>query len=109
MSSSSASKTTLNDKQRASVITYKDQNPYASNIDLVNWIKATYQLNVHPSTVSRLLKRKESIISDSSVKRHRAVQHPNLENALYEWVIQMQTRVILTDAILIQKAKDFAQ
>ena len=54
---------TLNDEQRAAVITYKDQNPYASNIDLVNWIRATYQLNVHPSTVSRLLKRKERIVS----------------------------------------------
>ena len=43
---SSAAKTTLNDEQRAAVITYKDQNPYASNIDLVNWIRATYQLKV---------------------------------------------------------------
>ncbi|CAG8626907.1 984_t:CDS:2, partial [Paraglomus occultum] len=106
---SESAKTTLNDEQRAAVITHKYQNPHARNIDLVNWIRATYQLDVHPSTVSRLLKRKESIISNPSAKRHRTVQHPNLENALYEWVIQMQTKVILTDAILVQKAKDFSQ
>ena len=108
-SASKSTKTTLKDEQRAAVITYKNQHPYTSNIDLVNWIRATYQLNVHPSTVSRLLKRKEIIISNPSAKRHRTVQHPSLENALYEWVIQMQAKVILTDAILMQKAKDFSQ
>ena len=40
-SASKGAKTTLNDEQRAAVITYKCQNPYASNIDLVNWIRET--------------------------------------------------------------------
>ena len=81
----------MNKEQPLLYIKTKTHTP-ASNIDLVNWIRATYQLNVHPSTVSRLLKRKESIISNPSAKRHRTVQHPNLENALYEWVIQMQAK-----------------
>ena len=47
----------------------------------------------------------------SNTKRSRAVQYPDLENAMYEWVIQYQTHVtlILTDEILKEKVKQCAK
>ncbi|CAG8819754.1 20227_t:CDS:1, partial [Gigaspora rosea] len=35
--------------------------------------------------------------------------YPDLENALLEWILQNQDKIVLSDAILIEKAKSFAQ
>jgi hypothetical protein len=46
---------------------------------------------------------------DLFAKRSRTVQYPDLDNSMHEWVIRYQAHVTLTDAILIEKAKHFAQ
>src|SRR6185369_15960584 len=65
--------------------------------------------DIHPSTICHLMKQKENIVGDPSAKRQRTVQYPEIENALYEWVLRSQDKIILTDAILTEKAKNFAQ
>ena len=37
------------------------------------------------------------------------VRYPELENALLEWILQSQDKIILTDDICLEKAKVFAQ
>ncbi|CAG8707726.1 20099_t:CDS:2 [Dentiscutata erythropus] len=108
-SSKRKDKTTLTNKQRQDIITYKSKYPNISNVELVDWVKKEFKLDVHPSTIGRLIKNKEDIGSNPAAKRQRTVQHPELENTLLEWVLQNQERVILSDAILIEKAKTFAQ
>ncbi|CAG8620411.1 7727_t:CDS:2 [Gigaspora rosea] len=78
-------------------------------IELVNWIKQTMGLSVHQSTVSCLLKNKEAISKNSFTKRQRTVQYPALEDILYRWILQSQDSVILSDKIIIEKAKQFAK
>ena len=53
-----ANRTTLNKEQKIALITYKNTNPSTSNVDLSKWIKQSYNLVVHPSTIGRILKRK---------------------------------------------------
>ncbi|CAG8452718.1 16651_t:CDS:2 [Gigaspora rosea] len=102
-------KTTLTNKQRQDIIAHKSKNPNISNVDLAEWVKKEFKLDVHPTTIGRLIKNKDDIGSNPSTKRQRTVQHPELENSLLKWVLQNQNRIILSDAIIIEKAKAFAQ
>jgi len=60
-------KTTLTNEQKLLVLKYKDSNPNATQ-----WVKTTLNLDIHPTTVGRLLKRnyiKEcENVSNSTVK-----------------------------------------
>ena len=89
------------------VLKYKDSNPNtnATHVNVAQWIKTTLNLDIHPTTVGHLLKRNDikECENVSNSKRSRTVQYPDLENAMYEWVIQYQTHVSLTDEILKEK------
>ena|SRR5436190_20079544 len=62
-----ANRTTLNKEQKIALITYKNTNPSTSNVDLSKWIKQSYNLVVHPSTIGRILKRKiDDIVGNDS-------------------------------------------
>ncbi|CAG8809763.1 20222_t:CDS:1, partial [Dentiscutata erythropus] len=50
-------------------------------------------LDVHPSTIGRLIKNKDNIGDNLSAKRQKTVQYPNLDNSLLEWILQ--DRIIL--------------
>ncbi|CAG8640980.1 12351_t:CDS:2 [Cetraspora pellucida] len=108
-SSKRKNKTTLNNKQRKDVIDHKNKNPNISNVDLAEWVKKEFNLEVHPTTIGRLIKNKDDVGNNLSTKRQRTVQYPDLENTLYEWILQNQDQIILSDSILIEKAKKFAK
>src|SRR6185312_17387897 len=102
-----ANKTTLNSEQKVALITYKNTNPNTNNVNLAEWIKQSYNLVIHPS---RILKRNiDDIVGRDSAKRQRTVRYPELENALLEWILRSQDKIILTDNICLEKAKVFAQ
>ena len=64
-------RTTLNKEQKIALITYKNTNPSTSNVDLSKWIKQSYNLVVHPSTIGRILKRKiDDIVGNDSELVH---------------------------------------
>ncbi|CAG8720680.1 10634_t:CDS:2 [Gigaspora margarita] len=90
-------KTTLTNKQRQDIIAHKSKNPNISNVDLAEWVKKEFKLDVHPTTIGRLIKNKDDIGSNPFTKRQRTIQHPELENSL------------LDDAIIVEKAKAFTQ
>src|SRR6185312_8667722 len=107
-----ANKTTLNSEQKVALITYKNTNPNTNNVNLAEWIKQSYNLVIHPSTyiISCILKRNiDDIVGRNSAKRQRTVRYPELENALLEWILRSQDKIILTDNICSEKAKVFAQ
>ena len=68
-----------------------------------------FGLEIHQSTIGRLLRSKDDIGNNLSAKRQRTVHCPDLENTLLEWILQNQDKVVLSDAILVEKAKSFAQ
>ena len=87
-------RTTLTNKQKLFVLKYKDSNPNATHVNVGQLLKQND------------IKECENV---SNSKRSQTVQYPDLENAMYEWVIQYQTHVTLTDEILKEKAKQFVK
>ncbi|CAG8564353.1 28772_t:CDS:2, partial [Gigaspora margarita] len=72
-------------------------------------VKKEFGLEVHPTTIGHLIKNKDDIGDNLSTKRQKIVQYPDLENTLFEWILQNQNQIIISDAILIEKAKKFAK
>ncbi|CAG8689713.1 25459_t:CDS:1, partial [Gigaspora rosea] len=101
-------KTSLNNEQRKEIIEFKNKNPNISHVDLAAWVKEKFNLEVHSTTIGHLIKNKDKIGDDPSKKRQRTVHYPDLENTLLEWVLQYQDKIIISDSILIEKAKTFA-
>ncbi|CAG8797264.1 9532_t:CDS:1, partial [Cetraspora pellucida] len=66
-------------------------------------------LDIHPSIIEHLIKYKNNIEDNLSAKRQKKVQYPVLENALLKWILQNQDQIILSDDIIIKKAKYYAQ
>ncbi|CAG8843652.1 23496_t:CDS:2 [Gigaspora margarita] len=85
-SSKRKDKTTLTNKQRQDIVTYKSKYPNITNVELIDWVKKEFKLDVHPSMIGCLIKNKDDIGNNPTIKRQRTVQHPELENALLEWV-----------------------
>ncbi|CAG8595337.1 7626_t:CDS:2 [Dentiscutata erythropus] len=52
---------------------------------------------------------KKQVKKTTLSNKQRTVQHLDLENALLEWVLQNQDNFIISDGILIEKAKTFAK
>jgi len=67
-------RTTLTNEQKLLVLKYKDSNPNATHVNVAQWvnIKTTLNLDIHPTTVGRLLKRNDikecENVSNSTVK-----------------------------------------
>ena len=68
----------------------KTVTPNATHINVAQWVKTTFNLDINPTTVGRLLKRNDikECENVSNTKKSRAVQYPDLETVMYEWVIQ---------------------
>ncbi|CAG8755504.1 19684_t:CDS:2, partial [Gigaspora margarita] len=71
---SQKNKTTLTNKQRKDIIEFKNNNPNTSNVDFVKWVKEEFGLEVHPTTIGRLLKNKNDIGDNPSKKRQRTIK-----------------------------------
>ena len=78
-----ANRTTLNKEQKIALITYKNTNPSTSNVDLAKWIKQSYNLVVHTSTIGRILKRKiDDIVGNGSAKRQASLKQTRIDSFL---------------------------
>ena len=81
--------------------------------DLKKWFNNKYNLVIERSTVSKILKtfmiRTEINKDLTKIKRNRNAKYPQLKSALYEWQLRYENIAIITDVILIEKAKQFAQ
>ncbi|CAG8489193.1 2143_t:CDS:2 [Dentiscutata erythropus] len=69
--SSKKQKNTLNNEQRKEVIEFKDKNPNISHVDLATWVKNKFNLEVHPTTIGRLVKNKDDIGDNPTKKRQK--------------------------------------
>ncbi|CAG8527030.1 39753_t:CDS:2, partial [Gigaspora margarita] len=63
-------------------------------------IKKKFKLDVHSTTIGRLIKNKDDIGNNFSTKRQRTVQYPELENSLLELAIQVQKQAWIGIGIL---------
>ena len=104
-------KTTLTEIQKWDFCKYARDNK-KTQAQYVDWIEEQWDLKVSESTITRILqtadKRLSSETINPNIKRHKSVSYPELESALKEFVLEYQHQTILSDAILVEKAKMIA-
>ncbi|DBA00057.1 TPA: hypothetical protein N0F65_003723 [Lagenidium giganteum] len=95
---------------------YQKSGGVMSQKDLAQWTKHEFGLKKTPaqSTISGILRRKHEFINMSTlelnIKKRRVVQHPMLDNALANWVIQCAHRGVTVQGDMTkEKAKHFAK
>ncbi|CAG8715150.1 18307_t:CDS:2, partial [Racocetra persica] len=102
---------TLTEEQKSELCAFARVNK-KNRSQYIDWIENKWSLRVDESTISRILKiseeRLDNGISNSKTKRHRAVTYPELDLALKEFMLIYQHRTVLTDALLVEKAKVLA-
>ena len=105
-------RTTLTELQKRDFCIYARDNNKKTRAQYVNWIDEQWGLKVDESTITRILQTSErrlgSEIINPNVKRHKPISYPELELAFKEFVLDYQYRTILSDVILIEKAKMIA-
>ena len=104
-------RTTLTDEQKRKLCIYARDNK-RTRTQYIDWIENQWGLRVDESTVSRILKASEERLGNEIInpntKRHRTTTYPELDLALKEFVLIYRHRTILSDALLIEKAKELA-
>lgn len=108
---SSKSKVTLNNSQKYEFCLYARDNKLTRK-EYVNWIEQKWGFKVNESTITRILQKSDEIlrteIYNPEAKRHKPVTVPELELALKEFILVYQSKTILSDAVIIEKAKQLA-
>ena len=101
-------KITLTDFQKYHFCLYANNNKRTRS-EYINWIEQKWGVRVDKSTITRILKTRDkrltSEVINPEAKRHKAVIIPELELALKEFVLTYQHKTILSDALLVEKAK----
>ena len=101
-------KITLSDFQKYELCLYARENK-KSRTQYIDWIEQKWGVRVDRSTITQILQTKDARLASEVVnpaaKHHKAVVVPELELALKEFVLTYQHRAILSDALLIEKAK----
>ena len=101
-------KITLTNAQKHEFCLYAHDNK-RTRAQYIYWIEEKWGVKIYESTVTRILqssdKRLTSEVANPEAKRHRSVTVPELELALKEFVLCYQHQTILSDTMLIEKAK----
>ena len=105
-------RTNLTFEQKNEIILYKDSKKDATQSDISVHFSNIWNIKIGRSTVSDILKNKETITNSPKSKRvrHRSGKHEDLENALFMWFNDMRSKnAMISDEMLICKAKIFGQ
>ncbi|CAB5302280.1 unnamed protein product [Rhizophagus irregularis] len=98
----------LSDIQKYELCLYARDNK-KTRTQYVDWVEQKWGVRVNESTITRTLQSKEkrltTELANPEAKRHKPVAVLELELALKEFVLCYQHKTILSDAILIEKAK----
>ena len=107
----SLKRTTLSEIQKRELCIYARDNK-RTRAQYVNWIEEKWSVRVNESTITRILQTAEERLGSETInpnsKHHKSVTYPELELALKEFVLNYQYRTVLSNAILIEKAKMIA-
>ncbi|CAB5386061.1 unnamed protein product [Rhizophagus irregularis] len=107
----SLKRTTLSEIQKRELCIYARDNKRI-RAEYVNWIEEKWSVRVNESTITRILQTAEERLGSETInpnsKCQKSVTYPELEFALKEFVLNYQHRTVLSDAILIEKARMIA-
>lgn len=107
----------ISDEVKRQICEWKKANKNKSHTDIAKHFNEVYpNLTLDRSTITKILLRSDKwlaiINTEDSVKtfRHKAVKFPILDQAMNLWVENVTAGgVILTDLLIKEKAKNFAQ
>ncbi|RWS23021.1 Pdc2p-like protein [Leptotrombidium deliense] len=101
---------TLSMSQKHELISKWKQTPGITQEQLAQWANSKFNAHIKRNTVSTIIKKfkQNKLNEESNVRRNREVLFPTLDDALHEWVLQYQNIAIISDAIIIEKGKQFA-
>ena len=105
-------KIALTDSQKYELCLYAQDNKKTRS-QYVDWIEQKWGVRVNESTITQILQSKEKQLTTEIInpeaKHHKSVVAPKLEAALKEFFLCYQDKTVLSDAILIEKAKLLAE
>ncbi|GJR08664.1 CENP-B homolog protein 2-like protein [Tanacetum coccineum] len=91
----------MTDEIRRALCKHNKDNPSLTQKQLQEWVHSNYGLQVSQATISNTVKRSLEYLSlapeRGDVKRHKPAKFPDLEKSLYEWILQYQEHVNMTD------------
>ena len=80
---------------------------------MVSYCKDQFKKCIDRTTISKILKRNKSEEFILSVKkdkiRNKSVKFPDLDRKLYEWFLQFEDKIIMSDNLIIEKAMNIAK
>nr|CCA20822.1 conserved hypothetical protein [Albugo laibachii Nc14] len=84
-----------------------EENPKIRQSDLSNWAREKFRLLRAPAqpTISHILRNKQKYLEskDLSIRRSRAVVNPDLDKAIFEWVMKMRNNNIHVSGVAIKQ------
>jgi|GEM_PF-1216312 len=105
-------KIALTDAQKLEFCRFADENKMTRS-KYVEWIESKWSVKVHESTITRILQTKEkrltAEIDNPNKRRNRSVTIPRFELALKEFILTYQHRTVLSEAMLIEKARQLSK
>jgi hypothetical protein len=103
-------------RQRVQIVKYFEENPGMTYARVSEWAKTEFRLSwqTNPSTIGRIIRAKSVLKDlapqDEEIRRTRYIEHPQLDIALANWVLQMQYQKLRINGELIKaKASQFAE
>ncbi|KAF4227133.1 hypothetical protein CNMCM8980_007764 [Aspergillus fumigatiaffinis] len=102
----------ISTSQKAALRAQKRLHPNATQKDLRKWFQETYDHTLSSGLISDILSRKYDYLDADSLptrdaKRQRRENWPELENALFEWIIRVEEQIPISAEIIRQKAQSF--
>jgi hypothetical protein len=102
------------DEQKRRVRHYVQRVPTPPHKEVIVWAKNELNISIDCSQITRWTSDvyssldKETLLK-ANAKRHRTRKWEGLEYALFEWIIQMESRITISQALLKEKARIFFQ
>lgn len=86
------------------------KNKNLKQTDLVVWVEKTFNKKIHRTTVSKILSS-DIILNENTDNFHRSTQvkYPQLEEKLKIWFFKYENLTTISNLMIIEKAKQFAQ
>ncbi|KAG0332259.1 hypothetical protein BG000_010210 [Podila horticola] len=90
----------VTEDQRYQLCLHKLEHPTLTQAELCTWFRTRYNCPVSQPTISQWLKRSDDILARGPMLskyeltrvRKRRVRHPELETAVYQWVLEEQQK-----------------
>jgi hypothetical protein len=99
--------------EKIMLIDFAEKKSVLTHAELVTWTYQKFKKIVERSTISKILKHKTQILSkangtQSVKKRIKTINYPNVDVRLYEWFLDNESRIPMTEAVLVEQATSFA-